>query len=482
MGASEHHADPRPDDLPSSYEAAVDWLFGRVNFERQPPGAAGGPALKLATMRSLLRELGDPQEQLPAIHIAGTKGKGSTAAIAAAVLRAAGKRVGLFTSPHLERFEERLQVNGVQPTARQVLDLVQELHGATQRITQAGHANPTFFELITAMAWSYFLQQQVELVVLEVGLGGRLDTTNLCCPRATVITNISLDHTDLLGDTEAAIAAEKAGILKMGIPLVCGVRQPEAAAVIRRMAGERQVPVRWIDEQFQAEYRAVISADGKSLTTEASSARTLMDMVIDGQRISDLSLPLLGRHQADNAALAVEACRIGLGDEPLSEEAIRAGMSQVRCRARIEQVAADPTVIVDSAHNPASIQSLVETIEESFSERRRAVLFATSRDKDAAAMLGCLARCFDTIVVTQYGMPARGIPVDELEQLAHEATVGCSAPPRIVAQPSVEAGWVELIERPGHDLICITGSFYLAAEVQTLLATPRQTPLGVSEH
>lgn len=457
-------------DLPvaDSYAAALEFLYGRINYERTLPHQFMDGAFKLDRMRELLRLLGDPQERLPAVHVAGTKGKGSVCAMIGGMLQSAGRRVGLFTSPHLHRFEERMVLNGRGPSAAQVVNLVAQVRTACDALSVRGPDwSPTFFEVTTAMAWRYFEQEGADVAVLEVGLGGRLDATNVCRPLVTLITSISLDHTQLLGDTVGQIALEKAGIIKPGVPVLSGARQPEARRAIIDTAAAMDAPlhelgggIRCFDVIPESAETAVPLHWKFSVETPWRTHR-------------GLRAPLPGVHQTDNAALAVaavdalQAAGFSLGPNCVS------GLENVVWPLRIEVLARRPTVLVDAAHNEASIAALIETLR-SVDAGRRTLVFGTSRDKDARAMLRRIAGEFHEVILTQYVSNPRALPVEELAGLAESLLLpNC----RIALTP--EAAWQAVSEgRNESDLICVTGSFFLAAEVrELLLATqPSRSP------
>ncbi|MEN6557307.1 MAG: Mur ligase family protein, partial [Thermoguttaceae bacterium] len=234
-----------------SPDAAEQFLAGRINYERAASMPSSEAAYKLDRMRELLRRLGDPHQRLPIVHIAGTKGKGSTAAMIAAIGTAAGLRVGRFTSPHLNRIEERLAIDGRVCEPETLVGLLEHLRPTIEAMDQQGEQwSPTYFEILTAAALSWFAERRVDWAVLEVGLGGRLDSTNVCRPRLSIVTSISLDHTRQLGETTAAIAAEKAGIIKPGVPVLSGVQDPEPREVIRRVARQNNCRLLELGEDF----------------------------------------------------------------------------------------------------------------------------------------------------------------------------------------------------------------------------------------
>lgn len=446
----------RSEEAPES--AAVEFLLSRIDYERTPPTGNAAGSFKLARMQALLEALGDPHRAAPCVHIAGSKGKGSTAAMLASILTRAGYRTGLFTSPHVHRFEERIQLDGRMIPPERVAEFVEQLRPVAAAMDVGPLGGPTFFELTTAMAWLYFRTVAAEIVVLEVGLGGRLDATNLCRPLATIITSISRDHTRLLGDRLEQIAREKAGIIKPGVPVITGVGEAGPLDVIRSVAAEHQAACTVLGEALRWEARPA----GDSA---APLPRLRLDLQTPWREHHGLTVPLPGEHQARNAALAAAAadCLDAAGEFRIAPEAVAAGLAAVRWPLRVEVVGERPLVILDAAHNDASIAALLETLRP-LRVRRRIVIFGASRDKDAPAMLRLLAGCFDEIVVTRYLGNPRAYPVEELSRLAAEAFPG-----PVRCSPHPQAAW-ELArgEAAEDDLICVTGSFFLAGEIRAL--------------
>lgn len=443
-----------------SYEQAVEFLFNRVNFERLSGMQYSADDFKLDRMRELLRRLGDPHEAVPAVHIAGTKGKGSTAAITAAILSAAGIRVGLFTSPHISVFEERMAVNGVIPSADDLVDLVRPVALVVAELDKLpGHMSPTYFEIATALAWLYFREQRAEIAVLEVGMGGRLDATNLCRPAVCVVTTISRDHTRQLGSRLDQIAREKAGIIKSAVPVVSGVADEEARAVVAETCRRQGAPLLELGRDFQYRYRP--ATIGGLRADEAT-----VDIVAPGHTWHGLTLPLVGEHQARNLALATMTIKL-LAEQgwKIPPDAVTEGLAHLRWPGRIEVLGRAPTVIVDAAHNWEAVAALLRTLDESFEAQRRVLIFAATRDKDVSGMLRQLLPRFDTVVITCFQNNPRHVPVEALaetvrgltDQLFHTA-------------PDAASAW-KLARRFSSegDLICVTGSFFLAAEVRELI-------------
>jgi dihydrofolate synthase/folylpolyglutamate synthase len=417
---------------------------------------------------------------LNVVHLAGTKGKGSTAAMIAAVLSAAGYRTGLYTSPHLDRVEERIRIDGAEIPADGFVELVNRLRPVVAELDEEagqellGSQGPTYFEILTAMALVYFADHHVDWAVLEVGLGGRLDSTNVCHPAVSVITSISFDHTKQLGSTLAEIAGEKAGIIKPGVPVVSGVVQDEPREVIRQMAAQHgcRLIERTID--FDAQYQPVRS-EGPGDTLE-SSPRARIDFSVRLPRreytLCNLELSLLGEHQAANAAVALAALE-ELREQGLhvDDKDVRRGMAGIVWPARVEMVGTRPTVILDSAHNVASILALLTTLEQSFTARRRLAVFATTRDKDVRGMLERLLPAFDSVILTRYQCNPRGVPVEELVQIAKELQAANYA-----ACELSETAWKMARDvATADDLIVITGSFFIAAELGAAIRQKKKT-------
>jgi dihydrofolate synthase/folylpolyglutamate synthase len=442
---------------------ALSFLLSRIDYER-----TAVVCFKLDRMQQLLERLENPQQQLPAVHIAGTKGKGSTAVMVAEMLSAAGYRCGLFTSPHIHDFEERMRVDGATPTEQELVEVTNRIIEAVAAMDQLPEGmQPTYFEIATAMAWLFFALRQVDVVVLEVGLGGRLDATNLCSPLVTVITNISLDHTAVLGTTLASIAGEKAGIVKPNVPVVSGVGAPEARAVVHDVCSTQNVPLYELGRDIELRGREVLSAGKSKGGTETVLRR--------GQRLkiqtpwrtwSGVDLPLAGEHQAQNAAIAIAV--IDLLNErgrSVSMEAARSGLTRLSWPLRIEVLRDQPTVLVDAAHNVASATALIQTLEAEFPAERSVLVFAATRDKDFGGMLQQLHHRFETIILTTYTNNPRGVPVEQLATIVRER---CGRNALLAADP--QTAWdLALSSAMPNDLICVTGSFYLAAEMREMI-------------
>ena len=446
--------------------AALAFLLSRIDYERTPVGPSGQREFKLDRMRELLVRLGNPHARLPIVHVAGTKGKGSTAAMIATSLTAAGYRTGLFTSPHLTRLEERVNVDGCPCSAAELVELIARLRPIAEEMdhaaaaSAAGETGLTYFELTTAMAFLNFTDRAVDAAVLEVGMGGRLDSTNVCEPRVSVITSISFDHMQQLGNSLAEIAGEKAGIIKPGVPVISGVIDDEPQSVIQAVARAAGSPLRQLGVDFDYTYHPPRRAE-----RDSSAARVDVQLRFPNppRRYEQLGLSLLGRHQAANAAVALATLsELETGGFAIPESAIRQGLAAVRWPARVEVVGRRPTVIIDAAHNAASVAALVATLDESFAARERILVFATTRDKDVAGMLPLLLPRFDRVILTRYTSNPRGVPVEELASIA--TSLGATNI-TLAAVPSQAWEAVRACVLP-EDLVCVTGSFYIAGEMR----------------
>jgi dihydrofolate synthase/folylpolyglutamate synthase len=446
-----------------NYEEALAYWFARVNFEQSAPQAAD---LKLDRMRSLLAALGDPQDGLRIVHVAGSKGKGSTAAMLAAVLEKAGHRTGLFTSPHLCRVEERIQINREPVAPAELTELVGVVRKA---IEGASGPPPTFFEVATALGFLHFARRRVDVAVVEVGLGGRLDSTNVCSPLVALVTSISIDHTQQLGDSVAAIAFEKAGIVKPGRPTLSGATAPAARAVIEEVCRRRGAPLGQLGVDFRYRYEPGRVVAGPRFRVHDSRVQ----VTTTRRAWPALKLRLLGEHQAANAAVAV-ACIEELRDRGLSvdDEAVAGGLANVAWPARLEVLRARPLVVLDCAHNLASVQALLETLDGSFPKTRLRLIFGTSSDKDLPGMLRLLAPRFAHAYWTRARSP-RGVPP---EQVAAALPPECTLPFSLC--PTPEEAWRRALADAGPDeLICVTGSVFLAGSIRPLALGDRAPTL-----
>ncbi|HVO24699.1 MAG TPA: folylpolyglutamate synthase/dihydrofolate synthase family protein [Candidatus Margulisiibacteriota bacterium] len=398
--------------------------------------AAKGMDFKLERVALALRNLGDPQARFVAVHIAGTNGKGSVAAMLHAILDAAGHRVGLYTSPHLVSFTERIRVGAASIAEDEVVALAREIHSAA---TVRG-IELTFFEFVTVMAFLHFARRAVDVAVVEVGLGGRLDATNVLDAAVAVITTIGLDHQEFLGDTIESIAREKAGIMKAGRPVIIGNVCDPARRVLAATAAAVGAPVRWLGRDFSW------SADG------ALRYRGF------GGALENLVLPLRGHHQRDNAATAIAAAMQLREQFRIQDAAIQRGIAQVQWPARLEVVQARPLVVLDGAHNADGVAALVQELPAIVGGRAVHMLFGVMRDKSWQPMVETLAPHVARVTVVA-ALPPRG---EDPEVLAKAFARYC--PVSVAASPL--QGLLDLLQNIGDNhAILVTGSLFLVGAV-----------------
>ena len=398
--------------------------------------------LRLERMERALALWNHPENKFPSLHIAGTNGKGSTAAMLQRMLSLAGYRTGLYTSPHLVSFTERMRVGDDEISQADVVALADEM----RRCTEAAAVPLTFFEFVTAMAFIYFSRQAIDVAVIEVGLGGRLDATNLITPLVSVITTISRDHEEYLGPDELSIAREKAGIIKPGVPVVCGRVAPEIAEVFKNIAGERGCPAYFLGSDF----RISLKNDG------------VFDYTGIKQHYSELTTALHGAHQRNNAAVALAAGELVRERFPIHEKVIRRGLQTVRWPGRLEIVRQRPTVILDGAHNREGVQALVNELKQLRQGHKIKLLFAVMVDKEWELMVRALASVVDEVVFTQVAMERSADPQQLAQKLDDQV-------PHRVIRNSRRALETLLNEAGDDEIVVVAGSLYLLGEVCPLL-------------
>ena len=429
---------------PLSYADALHRLLSLADYERMAGLSAPAPKYDLDRMRELAERLGRPQDTAPVLHVAGTKGKGSVAAMASSILHAAGLRVGLFTSPHLHTFRERVRIDGEPSTEAQFASALGRVWTHVEAIgAPSTGARPTTFEALTAMAFDLFRTEAVDAQVIEVGLGGRLDATNIVEARVAVIAPVSLDHTAILGDTVAEVAAEKAGIVKSRSPVVAGPQPPEALEVIARAAAAAGAPLVRVGHEVTVEVREH-DLSGQRVRIETAAG------------VYDAWLPLLGAHQAENAAVAVAAVEaIGLGIRP---EAYVQGLAGVRWDGRFQLLRSAPYVVVDGAHNPFSVSRLCETVRDYVAPERTVVLFGCSGDKDLDAMASELAGTAASAVVCASRHP-RAMSPGRIAAAFRRAGIEA-----VEAADVGSALHAAQAQAGPADLVLVTGSLFVVAE------------------
>ncbi|MGH2505711.1 MAG: bifunctional folylpolyglutamate synthase/dihydrofolate synthase [Ktedonobacterales bacterium] len=449
-----------------TYRQALDWVYGFSDTERTGAFVRDRDD-NLRRERALLAALGDPQNAYAVTHVAGSKGKGSTAAMTAAMLRAAGMRVGLYTSPDLHTFRERIRIDGQPIGEAKLARLVARLQTAFAGLDQSLGPYITW-ELVTALAFLAFRETGVREAVIEVGLGGRLDATNVVEPPALEIcgiTSISYDHMAVLGNTLTEIAHEKAGIIKPGVPVVTSAQAPEALAEITRMAAERGAPLLRVGPA---------GAEGCAYTYTpgaASETGQRFDVTTPQRVYQNLEISLLGEHQLENATLAVALV------EPLEERAIREGLRSVRWEGRMQVVGREPWRVVDGAHNADSLRALFAGLRRHFHFERLIVALGVMADKDLDGMLRELASAqVDALVATAAHSP-RAVAAETLVARVRKATRAT-----VYSAPDVASAVARAVALAGpRDLVCATGSLYLVAEALQWFAAQPDTPPGSIE-
>lgn len=458
------------------------FLAGRANLERQYGTTPDSGFLGLERMKELCQRLGHPEQELRAVHIAGTKGKGSTSTMLAAICQAAGLRVGLYTSPHLTHFRERIVIDG-RPIE------VADFHQAVSRLmpivgeidAKYAGAGPTYFELLTAVALEHFLASQVEIAILEVGLGGRLDATNVCHPDCCIITNISRDHTQHLGNTLASIAKEKSGIIKAHVPVITAAESRSARLVIESIADAHQSVLYRLHRDFHVRSHSLelTSPGSKTWPCDYQSGSELGSL-----SLKQLEIRMLGRHQHLNAGLAISAAEVlRQRGWQISDEAIREGLRTAQARARLEVLEEGPVLVLDTAHNRASMAATVDGLRAYWPGRRTIVVLATTTGKDVAGMLRSLLPFASCLVLTQYETNSRANPISQVTKIAarlckrHDGYARCQILEATRPQAALELA--RQLAGP-DDVICITGSFFLAAELLPYTRPSRHSH-GLSE-
>jgi dihydrofolate synthase/folylpolyglutamate synthase len=429
-------------DSEQVYQETLNYLYSYVDYSLTHGMQIRPGDFELGRMFEFMDYLGNPQRSYPIIHVAGTKGKGSVCALCASALQAAGYRVGLYTSPHLQDYAERIQINGTPIAHSDLVALVQEVQPYLERGTKL-----TTFEITTALAFLHFARQGATAVVAEVGLGGRLDATNVVTPVVSVITSLSYDHMQILGNTLTEIAGEKAGIIKPGVPVVVSPQPEEARVVLERVAAERKAPLTQVgrDVIFALES---YSLDGQSLSIHERGKR----------KQARLTIPFLGAHQVENAATAYTALQVGRAYGLASRiDTIRKGFSQAIWPGRFEVLQRQPPVVVDSAHNRDSARRLRQALDDYFPERPVILIFGVSEDKDVEGILAELAPRLREVIATRSFHP-RAMEPERLVELVRKA----GQPARAVE--AIEEALAEALNSlDDQAMVLAAGSIFIAA-------------------
>ncbi|ANB56840.1 bifunctional FolC family protein [Anoxybacillus sp. B7M1] len=426
-----------------TYDEALKWIHQRLRLGIKPG---------LKRMEWMMDKLGHPERRVKAVHIAGTNGKGSTLCYLRQILQEAGYSVGTFTSPYVEQFNERISVNGQPISDAELLQLAQTIEPLAEELGKTELGEPTEFEIITAMMFYYFGKVNIQdVVVIETGLGGRFDSTNIIYPLLSIITNIGYDHMHILGETLEAIAFEKAGIIKPGVPVITAVEQPEALQVIKERAAEAKAKAYILDRDFAAADFEPIET-GEQFSVETPFAQ-----------YPRLATTMFGAHQVKNAALAVMAADYlrTYYSFIIEESHIRSGIEQAQWLGRFERISNEPLMIIDGAHNEEGIQSLIETVKTHYADKAVHILFAALTDKPLNKMIQPLANMAASITFTSFDFP-RAATAKQLEEL-------CSHPNKACTENWQEWLTEKQEKYTEQDLFLITGSLYYISEVRKFL-------------
>lgn len=430
------------------YQQALDYIFSFIDFSLTHQENISPDKFELERMDAFAKLLDNPHNKYPTIHVAGTKGKGSVAALCASALRAGGYKVGLYISPHLNDFRERICINGELMAEAAFAEILEQIKPVVPELPGI-----TSYEIQTMLAFQYFARQQVDIAVVEVGLGGRLDSTNIVTPLVSVITSISLDHTNVLGDTLAQIAAEKGGIIKPGVPLVSSPQRPEALAVLQHIAEENDSPMTLVGHDLYFNQLSD-SLQGQKVQMDLSNGKV------------DFNIPLLGKHQAENTATAFATMQALTSQGwQLPLKAIGQGFARVEWPGRFEIVQDNPYVVLDGAHNTYSATKLSQSISSYFPDRKVVLLFGASEDKDIPAVFDELLPITHTLMPVQAEHP-RAISVDKLAETA--ASYACEVQIFSSIQAAIQQG---MAVAGKNGVVLITGSLYLVGEARRVWFT-----------
>ncbi len=451
------------------YHSALKYLTERVDIERIRPSRIDPKVFKLDRMRHMLEAMGNPHESLRCVHVAGTNGKGSIVAMTTSCLRKCGYTVGSYTSPHLTDLRERISINGQLISYHAFRDVMGQVASAAASLPPR-MGEPTFFEVITAAAFAHFADQAVDVAVIEVGLGGRLDSTNVIIPEVAAVGSIGLDHTQILGDTVEKIAAQKAGIFKKGVPALTFQQESKVLEAMRTVATEVGAPLQVVGQDIEFSYRFEVS--------QQLGPHTRVGLSTERCSFEHVPVPLPGEHQALNCGLvlAIIDSLVERGFE-LPESKVMAGLEETQVPGRMEMAWKAPRILLDGAHNPPALTALMKTIGAHVPYDSLIVIFGCAADKDVDEMLRRLSLGADKVLFTRVKNNPRAADPRDL----HRRFVDLAGKMSQVCETLEEALATAVKAAGRDDLVCITGSFYLVGEAKRVLAEREQQRTGKVE-
>ncbi len=451
-----------------AYIKALEFLLGHTDYERMRVVRYNSTTFSLDRMRQLLEGLGNPHLAYKTVHIAGTKGKGSTCHMLASMLQSAGFKVGLYTSPHLLNMRERISINGQYISEDQVAHLVKRIEVAMKKL---GANKPTFFEILTAMGFCHFADEHVDIAVIETGLGGRLDSTNVVNPEVTAITSISYDHMAILGNSLTKIAEEKAGIFKKDVPALSCIQEPEVEAVLRRVAAHVHAPLEFVGTDIEFSHRFEV--------TRPVGPHVRVSLMTERSHFEHLTVPLIGEHQAVNCGLALAILdKLKARGMKISDASAVAGLYAVNLPGRIETVWQNPRVIIDGAHNAASVKALFRGISQYIPYDSMVVIFGCNCDKDIDGMLEQVSLGADKVIFTRSNNNPKSASPEELSN-RYVDRFGKMAQ---AAENFADAMDIAARAISREDVVTVTGSFYLIGEAKRFFMARTARDEAVKAH
>lgn len=448
-------AKPRKRQAIRTYDAALKYLFSQTDYEQMLRVRYNRDTFSLDRMRSLLKKLDDPHKNLKCAHVAGTKGKGSTCTMLATMLQACGNKVGLYTSPHLVDIRERIVINGEMITQAALTRYINKAALIIEKMEE----KPTFFEIFTAIAFMHFAEEKVDVAVIETGLGGRLDSTNVITPLVVGLTSISMDHMQQLGSTIEAIATEKAGVMKAGVPTISMAQVPAAKSVFKKAAAAVGSPLLFTGDTsgIDFSYRFESSRD--------NGPQTRVCVTTEHSSFEHFPLPLLGEHQALNCGLALAMLdQLKIKGIKVDDKAAMTGLQGIKIPGRMEKLSVEPVILADGAHNAASMECLMRGIGQYLPYDSMVVIFGCAADKDIPGMLDRIMRGADKVIFTKSNNPRAAEPKELSEK--YEELSGRTAQ---IAPTLADALRIARSAVTREDIICVTGSFYLVGEAKQIL-------------